>query len=65
MITKPKRQETVHLRKFIERLYSDGIVRGEDGTQHSIFPAGITPDRGAFIRDVCISEGATRSLSEK
>ena len=62
MITNPKRQETVHLRKFIERLYSDGIVRGEDGTQHSIFPAGITPDRGAFIRDVCISEGATRSL---
>jgi predicted O-methyltransferase YrrM len=62
MITKPKRQETVHLRKFIERLYSDGIVRGEDGTQHPISPASVTADRGAFIRDVCISEGATRTL---
>ena len=62
MTTKPKRQETVHLRKLIERLYGDGIVRGEDGTEHSISPASITPDRGAFIRDICISEGATRTL---
>jgi len=62
MTTKPKGQETVRLRKFIERLYGEGIVRGEDGTQHSISPASITPDRGAFIRDICISEGATRTL---
>ncbi len=62
MTTQSKKQESVRLRRLIERLYSDGIVTGEDGTQHSISPAGVTPDRGAFIRDLCISEGATRTL---
>src|SRR3984893_8833214 len=49
MTTKPKGQETVRLRKFIERLYGEGIVRGEDGPQHSISPARHPPDRGPFI----------------
>jgi predicted O-methyltransferase YrrM len=62
MNAKPKRQEAARLRKFIERVYGGGIVRGEDGTQHPISPASITPDRGAFIRDICISEGATHTL---
>ena len=62
MIAKPKRQEAARLRKFIERVYGDGIVRGEDGTQHPISPASITPDRGAFIRDICISEGASHTI---
>src|SRR5271170_5569766 len=62
MTTELKREEAVRLRKFIERLYGEGIVRGESGTQHSISPASITADRGAFVRDICISEGATRTL---
>jgi hypothetical protein len=62
MITKPKREEAVRLRKFIERLYRDGIVHGENGTRYSILPASITADRGAFVRDICIAEGATRTL---
>ena len=62
MATKPKKQEATLLRRFIEELYSRGVVSGEDGSQRPIFPDGVTPDRGAFIRDICISEGATRTL---
>lgn len=62
MTTEPKKEEAVRLRKFIERLYGEGIVRGESGTLHSISPASITADRGAFVRDICIAEGATRTL---
>ena len=50
------------LRKFIEELYTRGTVRGEDGGEFEIFPTSVTPDRGAFIRDICRAEGATRAL---
>src|SRR6266404_3180440 len=62
MATKPKKQEATLLRRFIEELYSRGVVSGEDGSQRPIFPDGVTPDRGAFIREICISEGATRTM---
>jgi hypothetical protein len=35
------------LRSFIEQLYARGTVRGEDGTEHQIFPTSVRPDRGA------------------
>jgi len=43
----------VELRRFIEELYARGTVRGEDGTEYQILGTSVTPDRGAFIRDMC------------
>jgi len=54
---------TVGLRNFIEEIYARGTVRGEDGTEHRIFPDSVTPDRGAFVRDACRTEKA-RSVLE-
>jgi predicted O-methyltransferase YrrM len=51
------------LRRFIEELYARGTAHGEDGTEHRIFPNSVTPDRGAFVRDVCRAERA-RSVLE-
>jgi len=51
------------LRNFIKDIYARGTVRGEDGTEYGIFPESVTPDRGAFVRDACLSEGA-RSVLE-
>ena len=51
------------MRSFIEQLYARGTVRGEDGTEHQIFPTSVTPDRGAFVRDACRAEKA-RSVLE-
>src|SRR5271166_1086268 len=53
----------VKLRNFIEDIYARGTVRGEDGTEHGIFPESVTPDRGAFVRDACRTEKA-RSVLE-
>ncbi len=58
-----KAPTAAELRRFIEELYARGTVHGEDGTEHRIFPNSVTPDRGAFIRDVCRAERA-RSVLE-
>src|ERR1700732_5204603 len=51
------------LRRFIEELYARGTIRGEDGTEHRFLPMSVTPDRGAFIRDICRAEGGTSVLA--
>ncbi len=51
------------LRKFIEEIYDRGTIRGEDGTEHQIYPESVTPDRGAFVRDLCHTE-RTESVLE-
>jgi len=58
-----KAPTAAELRRFIEQLYARGTAHGEDGTEHRIFPNSVTPDRGAFIRDVCRAERA-RSVLE-
>jgi len=50
------------LRRFIEEIYARGTIRGEDGTEHQIYPASVTPDRGAFVRDTCRAERAESVL---
>jgi predicted O-methyltransferase YrrM len=50
------------LRRFIEALYARGTIRGEDATEHRFLPMSVTPDRGAFVRDVCRAERATSVL---
>jgi hypothetical protein len=45
-------------RRFIEQLYARGTVRGEDGTEHQMFPTSVRPDRSAFLRDACWAERA-------
>ena len=44
------------LEKFIEQLYARGIVQDEDGKEFEVFPTSLTPERGAFLRDVCRAE---------
>ena len=44
------------LEKFIEELYASGVIQGEDGTELRILPMSLTPERGAFLRDVCRAE---------
>jgi predicted O-methyltransferase YrrM len=50
------------LRRFIEEIYARGTIRGEDGTEHQIYPESVTPDRGAFVRDACRTERAESVL---
>ncbi|MGH7225666.1 MAG: O-methyltransferase, partial [Gemmataceae bacterium] len=50
------------LRSFIEEIYARGTIRGENGTEHQIYPESVTPDRGFFIRDACRAEKATSVL---
>jgi predicted O-methyltransferase YrrM len=52
----------VDLRRFIEELYARGTIRGEDGTEHRFLPMSVTPDRGAFVRDLCRAERAMSVL---
>lgn len=44
------------LEKSIEELYARGTIRGEDGTEFNILPMSLTPERGAFLRDICRAE---------
>lgn len=44
------------LEKSIEELYARGTILGEDGTEFDILPMSLTPERGAFLRDVCRAE---------
>lgn len=44
------------LEKFIAELYARGIAQGEDGTEFKILPMSLAPERGAFLRDVCLAE---------
>jgi predicted O-methyltransferase YrrM len=44
------------LEKSIEELYGRGTILGEDGTEFKILPMSLTPERGAFLRDVCRAE---------
>lgn len=44
------------LEKFIEQLYARGIVQDDDGKKFGVFPTSLTPERGAFLRDVCRAE---------
>jgi predicted O-methyltransferase YrrM len=44
------------LEKSIEELYARGTILGEDGTEFHILPMSLTPERGAFLRDVCRAE---------
>jgi predicted O-methyltransferase YrrM len=46
------------LRRFIEDIYARGTIRDADGVEHQIFPESVTPDRGAFVRDVSRDERA-------
>jgi predicted O-methyltransferase YrrM len=41
------------LEKFIAELYARGVAQGEDGTEFKILPMSLTPERGAFLRDMC------------
>ena len=50
----------IHAR--IEEIYRSSTVIGEDGASYSVFPASVTRERGAFVRDLCQAEHATRSL---
>jgi predicted O-methyltransferase YrrM len=48
--------------KLIEETYARGTVRGDDGSESQILPASVTPDRGAFVREMCLRIGATTAL---
>jgi len=50
------------IRARIEEIYRSTMVVGEDGVEYKVFPASVTPERGAFIRDLCRAEHAVRSL---
>ena len=46
----------------IEEIYRSSTVIGEDDASYRVFPASVTPERGAFLRDLCQAEHATSSL---
>lgn len=46
----------------INKIYAHETVSGEDGRSYNIYPSSVTADRGEFVRDVFISEGALRTL---
>ncbi len=39
--------------ELIGRIYETGLIEGEDDALHKVFPAAVTPDRGAYLADVC------------
>jgi predicted O-methyltransferase YrrM len=49
------------VRERIERIYATGVVPGGDGQTYDINPVAVTPERGRFIRDVCLAENACAS----
>lgn len=50
------------IRACIEEIYRSSAVIGEDGASYRISPFSVTTAGGAFIRDLCQAEHATRSL---
>jgi predicted O-methyltransferase YrrM len=50
------------IRQRIERLYAEQGVLDEDGASHGILPIAVTPERGAFIADLCRAERPSATL---
>ncbi len=46
----------------IREIYASGKVFGADGRTFEITPHAVTPDRGDFIRKLCLSEGARSAV---
>ena len=40
------------IRAAIDKLYSEGIVYGDDGFSQSLYPTSVTPGRGKFLGDL-------------
>ena len=64
MTLEPQRPvpDAATIRQRIERIYSDQVVLGEDGASHGILPVAVTPERGAFIADLCRAEKPSTTL---
>ena len=50
------------IRQRIEQVYAQQSVLGEDGASHSVLPIAVTPERGAFIADLCRAERPSATL---
>jgi predicted O-methyltransferase YrrM len=50
------------IRQRIERLYAEQTVLDEDGASHGILPVAVTPERGAFIANLCRAERPSATL---
>lgn len=46
----------------IERLYAEQVVLDEAGASHVILPLSVTPERGAFIANLCRAERPSATL---
>ncbi len=58
----PISERARRIRAQIEAIYRDGTILGEDGQRYTIKPTSVTPERGAFIRDLCGREQARTTL---
>jgi len=46
-------QNALTIGELIGRIYETGFVQGEDDALHKVLPAAVTPDRGAYLAEVC------------
>jgi predicted O-methyltransferase YrrM len=53
---------TQRIHDQIETIYREGTVLGEDGIRYPVKPTSVTPERGAFIRELCQREQARTTL---
>lgn len=58
----PMSESAQRIRSQIEAIYRDGTILGEDGQRYPIKPTSVTPERGAFIRELCRREQARTTL---
>ncbi len=58
----PISERAQRIRAQIETIYCDEAVLGEDGARYAIKPTSVTPERGAFVRDLCRGEQARTTL---
>ncbi|GEM_PF-533750 len=56
------RLDAAIIRERIERVYAEQTVLDEAGVSHKILPIAVTPERGAFIADLCRAERPSRTL---